>query len=137
VEQHHEEISYPECLRLLATHRFGRLGVVVEGVPLVFPMHYVLDDSHIVLRTNSGSKYACAPMTHVSFEIDEVDAGNQSGWSVLVQGPAEDVSTSIDPRSEHHRSLEFENWAHPPADRWLAIVPRQITGRRVTTAASS
>lgn len=126
-----EELGRQECLALLATQRLGRLGVVVDGVPLVLPMQFALDDEIVVLQTNQGAKSLHAPLTSVSFEVDHVDWEQGVGWSVLIQGIGEDISTAIDDRSEDRRSLAVHSWAPPPADRWLTIVPRTITGRRI------
>ncbi len=126
-----EELGRDECLELMATQRVGRLGVVVDGVPLVLPMQFVLDGATVVLQTNQGSKTLHTPLTSVSFEVDHVDWDQGVGWSVLVQGIGEDISTAIDERSEARRSLAVHTWAPPPADRWLSIVPRMITGRRI------
>jgi nitroimidazol reductase NimA-like FMN-containing flavoprotein (pyridoxamine 5'-phosphate oxidase superfamily) len=126
-----EKLRRDECLALVSTQRLGRLGVVVDGVPLVLPMGFVLDGETIVLQTNQGAKTLHAPLTSVSFEVDHVDWEEGVGWSVLIQGIGEDISTAIDDRSEALRSLAVHSWAPPPADRWLTIIPRTITGRRV------
>jgi nitroimidazol reductase NimA-like FMN-containing flavoprotein (pyridoxamine 5'-phosphate oxidase superfamily) len=126
-----EELGHDECLALMSTQRLGRLGVVVDGVPLVIPMGFVLDGETVVLQTNQGVKTLHAPLTTISFEVDHVDWDNEVGWSVLIQGIGEDISTAIDERSEALRALSSHSWAPPPADRWLTIVPRVITGRRV------
>jgi nitroimidazol reductase NimA-like FMN-containing flavoprotein (pyridoxamine 5'-phosphate oxidase superfamily) len=128
-----QELGRDECLVLLATERLGRLGVVVDGVPLVLPMQFVLDGETVVLLTNKGTKTFHVPLTSVSFEVDSVDWEKGVGWSVLVQGFGEDISTSIDEQSEHLRSLVTHSWAPPPADRWLKIIPRTNTGRRIRT----
>jgi len=126
-----EELDKAECLTLLATERLGRLGVVVDGVPLVLPMQFALDGQIVVLRTNQGAKTLHVPLTAVSFEVDHVDWEEGVGWSVLVQGTGEDISTAIDEFSEARRSLAVQTWAPDPADRWLTIIPRTITGRRI------
>lgn len=126
-----EELERDECLALLATQRLGRLGVVVDGVPLVLPMQFALEGQTIVLQTNQGAKTFHVPLTSVSFEVDHVDWEQGVGWSVIVQGIGEDISTAIDERSRELRSLATHSWAPEPADRWLTIVPRAITGRRV------
>src|ERR1017187_3054975 len=36
-----EDLGPDECLALMSTQRLGRLGVVVDGVPLVLPMGFV------------------------------------------------------------------------------------------------
>jgi uncharacterized protein len=128
-----QELGRDECLVLMATERLGRLGVVVDGVPLVIPMQFVLDGETVVLLTNKGAKTLHVPLTTVSFAVDCVDWDNGVGWSVLIQGLGEDISTSIDEQSEHLRSLVTHSWAPPPADRWLKIIPRTITGRRIHT----
>jgi len=126
-----EELGREECLALMSTQRLGRLGVMVDGVPLVLPMQFLLDGETVVLQTNQGAKALHAPLTSVSFEVDQVDWDQGVGWSVIIQGLGEDISTAIDERSEALRSLAVHSWAPPPADRWLMIIPRVITGRRV------
>ena len=126
-----EELGRDECLTRLATQRLGRLGVVVDGVPLVLPMRFILDGDTVVLQTNQGAKVLHGPMASVSFEVDHVDWEKGVGWSVLVQGIGEDISSAIDERSEALRSLTVHSWAPPPADRWLKIIPRKITGRLI------
>ena len=91
-----EELERGECLALMASERLGRLGVVVDGVPLVLPMQFALDEETVVLQTNQGSKSLHAPLTSVTFEVDHVDWKQGVGWSVLVQGIGEDISTAID-----------------------------------------
>ena len=133
MEQHHEELERSECLELLANGNYGRLGVMVDGYPVVLPMQYALDGERVVLRTNPGSKFSQAPLANVSFEIDHVDLERETGWSVLVQGVAEDITNAIDTLSVQARELTVDTWAQSPADCWLAIVARKITGRRITT----
>jgi nitroimidazol reductase NimA-like FMN-containing flavoprotein (pyridoxamine 5'-phosphate oxidase superfamily) len=128
---HFEEIGRDECLTLLATQRLGRLAVVVDGAPLVFPMQFVLDGHTVVVQTNLGAKSLHVPLTSVSFEVDHVDWEAGEGWSVLVTGSGADISTAVDEYSERIRALDTRTWAPPPADRWLKIIPRQITGRRI------
>jgi nitroimidazol reductase NimA-like FMN-containing flavoprotein (pyridoxamine 5'-phosphate oxidase superfamily) len=124
-----EELSRDECLTRMATQRIGRLGVVVDGVPLVLPMQFAMDGETVVFQTNQGAKVLHAPLTSVSFEVDHVDWEKGVGWSVLLQGYGADITSAIDGRSEELRSLAVDSWAPPPADRWLEIIPRKITGR--------
>ncbi len=133
-----EELGREECLELMATQRVGRLGVIVDGVPLVLPMQFVLDGSTVVLQTNQGSKTLHTPLTSVSFEVDHVDWDQGVGWSVLVQGIGEDISTAIDERSEtapdpgrpHLGAASGGSLAldHPPLDH-RPEDPRQLSVR--------
>jgi nitroimidazol reductase NimA-like FMN-containing flavoprotein (pyridoxamine 5'-phosphate oxidase superfamily) len=124
-----EELGRDECLTRMATQRLGRLGVVVDGVPLVLPMQFVMDGETVVLQTNPGAKTLNVPLHSVSFEVDHVDWEQGVGWSVLLQGYGAEITTALDERSESLRSLTVHSWAPPPADRWLEIFPRKITGR--------
>jgi uncharacterized protein len=124
-----EELARDDCLARMATQRLGRLGVAVDGVPLVLPMQFVLDGETVVFQTNQGAKVLHVPLSSVSFEVDDVDWEKGVGWSVLVQGYGADITSSIDEASEALRGLTIHSWAPEPADRWLKIIPRTITGR--------
>ena len=124
-----EEFARDECLTRMATQRLGRLGVVVDEVPLVFPMQFALDGETVVLQTNQGTKVFHAPLTSVSFEVDHVDWEQGVGWSVLVQGFGEDISTG-NRRTLRGPSLTLHPVMGAAARRSLAEDrPRKITGR--------
>ena len=65
-----ESLTEDECLRLLANHGLGRIAVVIEGQPLIFPINYALSGRHIVFRTDAGTKLFGAEGHRVAFEID-------------------------------------------------------------------
>ena len=87
-----ESLTESECIDLLATHHAGRLAVVVEDRPLIFPVNYALGDRIMAMRTADGTKLAAARNAHVAFEIDGYDPDAGRGWSVLVQGVAYDIT---------------------------------------------
>src|SRR6516225_6408037 len=101
----YEELSAGECLELLATHRFGRIAVVVDGRPVVFPINYALEGDSVVFRTAPGTKLSGAALGHVAFEIDGVNEATQTGWSVIVQGVGSEITFTLDERSERLRAL--------------------------------
>lgn len=131
-----KELGHDECLTRMATQRLGQLGVVVDGVPLVLPMRFAMEGETVVLQTNQGAKVFHAPLNAVSFEVNYVNWDKGEGWSVLIQGIGEDISSALDERSETLRSLTVHSWAPPPADRWLKIIPHKITGRHVRASPS-
>jgi hypothetical protein len=88
------ELAAEECYRLLATHEIGRLGVNAEHYPLIFPVNYALDRDVIIIRTHPGTKLSAAGHANVTFEVDEIDRRTRSGWSVLVRGLAEEVTSA-------------------------------------------
>ena len=128
-----ERLDEVECRQLLESTRVGRLGYIVDGVPHVVPMNFVLVAGNLLLRTAADNEVARNVLDRpVAFEVDEVEEFFQAGWSVLVTGtgrelPAEalrhlDVGQTPDPWPEGLRSLV------------LQIVPETISGRRVHAA---
>jgi uncharacterized protein len=83
-----------ECYRLLATQEIGRLGVNVEHYPLIFPVNYGLDNGVLEIRTHTGMMLTAAHHANVTFEVDEIDRRSRTGWSVLVRGLAEEVTSA-------------------------------------------
>jgi nitroimidazol reductase NimA-like FMN-containing flavoprotein (pyridoxamine 5'-phosphate oxidase superfamily) len=123
-----EELDREECLKLLARAPLGRLGVVVGGRPLVFPVNFTLDRAAVVLRTDEGTKLYAARNGPVAFECDGIDRIYHTGWSVLVLGDAEEVH---DPHQiARLERLPLSGWSRGPKPTWLRI-GGTITGRRI------
>jgi nitroimidazol reductase NimA-like FMN-containing flavoprotein (pyridoxamine 5'-phosphate oxidase superfamily) len=129
-----DELSQLECLTLLGAHHVGRIAVVMDERPILFPVNYAIADDDVVFRTNAGTKLAGAALGYVCFEIDGVDESTQEGWSVVVQGVGYEVTTSLDLRSEQLRQLELQPWAPGDRSHWVRIVANSITGRRLRRA---
>jgi uncharacterized protein len=125
-------LSDEDCYGLLATQQIGRLGVNAEHYPLIFPVNYALDHGVIVIRTNAGTKLAAADHANVTFEVDQIDQWTRSGWSVLVRGLAEKLT------SEHRAELiertkasGVQPWAPGDRGHWMRLIPHDISGRRI------
>lgn len=130
-----EHLGSRECWELLGERQAGRIGVLVEGAPEIYPINYAAMGETVVFRTDPGTKmrglHANAP---VSFEIDEMDAGLRTGWSVLVKGRVTEIT---DPVEVHHaRQLPLELWTIGEKGRWFKIEPHEVTGRRIGRRAS-
>lgn len=124
-----EELDRDECLRLLAHAPIGRLAVVVAECPLVFPVNFTVDGTAIVFRTDHGTKLHGARQGLVAFECDGIDLEYHTGWSVLVQGRAEEVENPVEiARLER---LPLGPWCPGPKPVWLRIRARSIAGRRI------
>lgn len=127
-----EELDFAQCRELLATGKIGRLVCNAERYPVVVVVNYALDGDTIVIRTHPGALLSNAEHANVCFEVDEVDHHTRTGWSVLVRGLAEEVST-------HHdadliaRTLasDPQPWAPGDRGRWLRVIPHQVAGRRI------
>ena len=131
-----EVLEREECLRLLAGEEVGRIGVVAGGHPLILPVNYVLDGDQVVFRTAPGTKLQAACRTAVAFEVDRFDRARHAGWSVVVQGVAEEVTSFSDPAVLARLDrLHLVPWAEGDKPNVVRIVPRVITGRRVPEGA--
>lgn len=120
-----------ECLRLLREESYvGRLGFVADGRPLVLPVNYVADSSSVVFVTPAGTKLsALRDGAAVAFEIDQSRALYHTGWSVLVQGHAREVTDEDELARLRHGPLR--SWAEPRAAHWVRIAIDEISGRRI------
>ncbi len=87
-----QEIDEDTCRKLLGRRHFGRVGVVDDEGPVIFPVNYVLDGDDIVFRTDPGIKQSAAAGGRAAcFEIDDVDTGRRFGWNVLARGRLDEV----------------------------------------------
>lgn len=119
-----------ECLDLLRSHTFGRVGVSIGALPTVLPVNYRLVDDAIVFRTSAGTKLEAASSgTVVAFEIDDHDPVSHSGWSVVAVGRARVVE---DPGSvEELEGAGVPRWATGSEDRFVTIDTELVFGREL------
>ena len=125
-----EVLPVAECYTLLATQSVGRLAVTTSaGLPLVFPVGYVVDGRGIVFRSAIGTKSAAADARPVAFEVDAVDPGTRSGWSVVVAGRAQQIRA--DAEIARLEGLHLPRWTTGSATRWMRLHPAAVSGRRI------
>ncbi len=125
------EITQEECLDLLGSHSVGRIAVIREGHPLIFPVNYILDKRTVAFRTDSGTKLDWASMGPVAFEIDATDPLYHTGWSVMIQGTGRDITEGLDAWSERVAAHTLIPWAGGAKDHWVAIASPSFSGRRI------
>lgn len=126
-----DDLDAVDCAQLLESHHFGRIAVLVDGHPEIFPVNYVCRNGRVAIRTDSGTKLHAAAMSAVAFEIDSVDDDSRTGWSVVVKGTGYDVTDSVDDVSEELRQLQVDTWAPGGNASWIRIEPHSVTGRRI------
>jgi uncharacterized protein len=93
-------------------------------------VNYRLVDGCVVFRSSPGSKLSAASSgTVVAFEVDDYNAADRSGWSVLAVGPSE-VVHDFDVAFE---TLEagLEPYVDGPRGAIVRIVPQFLSGRRI------
>lgn len=117
-----------ESWSLLRKSVVGRLAVVHDDVPDIFPVNYVVDHGTVVVRTAGGTKHAAARNRVVAFEVDGYDLDSAHAWSVVLRGRATEVH-AVD---EVIEVLELPLLPWPQGDKphLLRITPGSITGRR-------
>jgi nitroimidazol reductase NimA-like FMN-containing flavoprotein (pyridoxamine 5'-phosphate oxidase superfamily) len=131
-----EELSYEQCLEHLASETVGRLAVVIRHYPQVFVVNYRLDDFVVVFRTGDGPLLDAVNHANVGFQVDHIDPASHAGWSVLVQGMAEDVTRRRDFGAQRARTLGVDPWVGERADHLVRVIPARITGRELLPARS-
>jgi nitroimidazol reductase NimA-like FMN-containing flavoprotein (pyridoxamine 5'-phosphate oxidase superfamily) len=125
-----QELTKSECFGLLARERLGRVALVDDCGPIVFPVNFVLDRNMVVLRTDEGTKLdAAIKGSRVAFEIDGADPATRTGWSVLVRGEAVEVTDPAELARLRRRPLH--PWAPGAKAHYVRILPAAVTGRRI------
>lgn len=125
-----EHLSQRECWELLSSTPVGRIGVLVDSAPEIYPVNFVVDDTSIVFRTDSGSKLRGLDRSPtVCFEADSIDVEEHTGWSVLVKGRAMEVTDPEEARAVAALPLRF--WSLGDKSHWVRIRPSSVTGRRI------
>jgi nitroimidazol reductase NimA-like FMN-containing flavoprotein (pyridoxamine 5'-phosphate oxidase superfamily) len=125
-----EHIPVLECWELLGSTPVGRIGVLVDSAPEIYPVNHVVDGQSIVFRTERGEKLRGLERSpSVCFEVDGYDPDERTGWSVLVKGRAHEVTAAEDERRLLRLDLRY--WSVGPKPRWIRIEPIEVTGRRI------
>lgn len=125
-----EHLPEARCWQLLDAATIGRIGVLVDGAPEIFPVNFIVFQHSIVFRADEGTKLRALDRSNaVCFEVDGFDVARQSGWSVLLKGRASELVTADELRPVADASLRY--WAAGPKSHWVQITPHEVTGRRI------
>lgn len=122
-----QALGEAECWALLTASQVGRVAVVVDDQPAICPVNYVVDGDSIVVRSNWPILTSACP-SPVALQVDGGEGGLETGWSVMVQGFAHDITDALDLTSERLQKVPVSPWAPGQKPRLLHLVPRTITG---------
>jgi nitroimidazol reductase NimA-like FMN-containing flavoprotein (pyridoxamine 5'-phosphate oxidase superfamily) len=129
------ELDKAECLELLAGHEIGRVVFTEAALPAAQPVTYLLDEEEIVFRTGSGGKLAAATRNAVvAFQVDRIDGGTRTGWTVLGVGRAYEVV--VPARVAELAERMPAPWAPHRTAHTIAIPLQRLTGRRLVVVPS-
>ena len=129
-----EVLSEQQCLELLGSKDLGRIAFSVGDQTEIFPVNYASDGSIIVFRTAPGTKLDKAMAGRLAFEVDDWDPEGKVGWSVVLKGVAQEVTSGIDPFASTLRTRHASPVAPGEREHWIAIYPSEISGRRFGNA---
>lgn len=125
-----EILDEHQCLEYLHAGSLGRVAFKTGDELDIFPVNYACDGSIVIYRTAHGSRLERAPRDRVAFEVDGWDAKQLKGWSVVLKGVVLDVTSGNDPFSKALRERKVMPLAPGKRERWMAVYPAAITGRR-------
>jgi nitroimidazol reductase NimA-like FMN-containing flavoprotein (pyridoxamine 5'-phosphate oxidase superfamily) len=125
-----EQLDSAACLALLREAPFGRLAVIVNDRPDIFPVNHAVHHGSVIFRTSRGTKLYSAVGQPVAYEVDGYDRSTKEAWSVVVAGTAHEVQ-------QLHEVLEAIElplfpWQEGPKPHFVRIDPDSISGRRFT-----
>ena len=117
------------CVELLESTPIGRIGFTADGELLVLPVNFKWYEHSVVFRTLEGQKLAAAAEhQHVCFEVDGWDASARTGWSVIVQGVAREVTNwGEDVLLDQIGLFPWARAEWRPI--WVRIEPSMVSGR--------
>ena len=88
----------------------GRLALIVDGHPHIFPVNYVLvQRGSIVFRSAGGSKlWGAMTSKPTALEIDGYDPQTEEVWSVVARGDTEVIRSKEEKAAVD--ALQLEPW---------------------------
>lgn len=129
------ETTLNESWALIRQAPIGRLAVIHNGEPNIFPVNHAVEHGTVVFRTAGGTKHSAALGTMVAFETDGYDAAAGEAWSVVVRGMAREVSEIDDAIAL--MGMPLLPWHPSNKPHFLRILPETVTGRRFAVAPGS
>lgn len=123
------DLSPAECQALLESRTIGRIGWTAGDGPQIFPVSYACVADLIVFRTSPfGVLSELVRPAQVVFEVDELDEGGHSGWSVIARGRAQAVASPA--LLTHLWTVDgAEPWAAGTRNLFIGIEVERLTGR--------
>lgn len=116
-----------QCWERLRSREFGRLAYHLTDEVHIAPVNYATEGDRVIIRTAEGSKLLGVVMdSDVAFEIDEVDGGAETAWSVIGRGRAQvlegDAARAAD-------ALPLRPWVADDKVILVSITITEISGR--------
>ena len=122
------ELTANQCWDHIRTAEIGRLAVITDQHPEIFPINFVVDHGSVVFRTAEGTKLAAALAGGpVAFEVDGYDDRLGSAWSVVLKGRAVQLESIEEVLASEE--LPLFPWQSGEKNHFMRIEPTQTSGR--------
>lgn len=129
---HIRDMDRQESLEHLKGYTVGRIIFDDDRGPTALPVNYVVVGEDVLIAISPyGSIAHWTPGRQVAFEIDDFDAANETGWSVVVRGEAEVPAYADLPDDNEHRPYP---WAEGDRRFHVRVRTTDLTGRRLVPA---
>lgn len=116
-----------DCWECLRSTSIGRLAVIVDDWPEIFPVNYAIEHSALVIRTGEGTKVdAIRAHPRVAFEIDGIEG--DTAFSVVVKGNAKEINAPEE--LQETLSLDVTPLQSGTKNHFIRILAEEVTGRR-------
>ena len=125
------ELSVEECRRLIQEGGVGRVAFrSPKGLEIV-PVNFEVFGDSIVFRTTPYTELGLhGPGAKAVFEVDALDAVQQTGWSVVARGQLHVVADAAE-NSAIRLGQDPQPWASGVRRLYLQLEWRELTGRRL------
>lgn len=129
---HLRDLDLADCLDRIIGGTVGRVAVSTPDGPHIVPVAYAVVDETIAIRTSAYSILGTSARDAVmAFEVDHVDDGSRSGWSVTVRGRC---SVETDPRAiARLREALGDGWVSGARTLYLRLPLEHVSGRVLGT----
>jgi uncharacterized protein len=127
-------LTRQECFELLSRVSVGRVGVSIDALPAILPVHFAVSDQSVLFRTVPGTKLDEATVgAVVAFQADAWEPSAGTHWSVLLQGIAFEMAD--EEAAAQSSSASIRSWGSVnPGHRLVRIDATNATGRRFRIA---
>jgi nitroimidazol reductase NimA-like FMN-containing flavoprotein (pyridoxamine 5'-phosphate oxidase superfamily) len=116
------------CWELLPDSGVGRLAWMnPDGRIMVVPINYGRDGHTVIMRTGDTELLGRARAgSRVAFQVDDLERGLRSGWTVLFDG----TLTEVDDGDQAERLAQLvDPWLREPRPYVLLLRTTVVTGR--------
>lgn len=125
------ELSAEECRLLIVEGGVGRVAFRSLKRLEIVPVNFQVSGDSIVFRTTPYTELGLhGPGSDAVIEVDQLDAEQQTGWSVVARGRLHVVTDPAE-NSAIRLGKDPQPWAGGTRRLYMKLPWRELTGRRL------